>query len=79
MLQLSNKWGPELISKPETGLGYQIVSVVLKNGVRYDQVVVESGVITRIRNYATIPFNEDAIAEIIVTHDKWDFSTEKKL
>lgn len=79
MLQLSNKWGPELISKPETGLGYQIVSVVLKNGVRYDQVVVESGVITRIRNYATIPFNEDAIAEIIVTHDKWDFSTEKEL
>jgi len=74
MLQLSNKWGSSLVSKPETGMGYQIASVILKSGVRYDQVVIESGFITRIRKYKTIPFKEEDIAEIIVTHDKWDFN-----
>jgi hypothetical protein len=62
---------------PETGMGYQVVTVVLKDGTRFDQVVVVEGCITQIRGRADIPFTEDDIARIVVTHDKWDFGHEK--
>jgi len=77
MLQLSDKWGPKLVSQPETGMGYQVASIILKDGSRYDQVLIESGYITRIRGITNIPFSEDQISEIIVTHDKWNFSADR--
>lgn len=58
-------------------MGYQVVSIVLRNGQRIDQVLVESGVITRARGQDSIPFREDEIADLIVTHDRWDFATER--
>ena len=76
MLQLSDEWGPVLVSQPETGMGYQVASIILRDGTRYNQAIIESGYITRIRNYDKIPFREEEIAEIIVTHDKWDFSRD---
>ena len=77
MLQLSDRWGSRLRSQPETGMGYQVVSIVLRNGKRIDQVLVESGVITRVRGQDSIPFREDEIADLIVTHDRWDFAAER--
>lgn len=77
MLQLSDRWGSRLRSQPETGMGYQVVSIVLRNGQRIDQVLVESGVITRVRGQDSIPFREDEIADLIVTHDRWDFAAER--
>lgn len=74
MLALSKKWLTELLSKPETGMGYQIVTVLLKDGRRFDRVVVNSGYITQIKNVAGIPFTEDDIQKMIVTHDKWNFN-----
>ena len=73
MIKLSGKWLDYLNKQPETGMGYQIVSVIKKNGVRYDRVIVDSGYITRIKDISNIPFDEQDIAEIIVTHDKWFF------
>ncbi len=73
MIKLTKKWVKELISKPETGMGYQIVSVILKDGKRFDQIVVVEGQITQIRGIKDIPFTEDQIDQIILTHDKWDF------
>ena len=32
MLKLSDKWGPRLRSQPETGMGYQVCIVTLKDG-----------------------------------------------
>jgi predicted fused transcriptional regulator/phosphomethylpyrimidine kinase len=78
MITLSSKWATELASKPETGMGYQVVSVVLKDGKRFDQVAVVEGRITEIRGRTDIPFAEDDIAEIILTHDKWNFNAERK-
>lgn len=72
MLQLSDKWGPVLASQPETGMGYQVASIILKDGSRYDQVLIEAGCITRIRALDDVPFDEDQIAEIVVTHDRWN-------
>lgn len=78
MIELSAKWVAELIDKPETGMGYQIVSVVLTDGRRFDQVGVIDGWITGIRGLDDIPFTADEIAQIILTHDKWDFNAERK-
>lgn len=74
MLKLSPKWIHNLVSKPETGMGYQVVTVVLKDGRRFDQVVVNGGHITQIKDIEGIPFKEKDIKEIIVTHEKWDFN-----
>ena len=76
MLSLPQHWIDRLITQPETGMGYQVVSVSLKDGCRYDRVVINSGYVTRIYKVTGIPFAADDIAEIIVTHDKWDFSKE---
>jgi len=72
-IALSTKWIKEIISQPETGMGYYIVSVILNDGRKFDQVIVDEGYITRVRGFKEIPFEEKDIREIIVTHDKWDF------
>ena len=59
-------------------MGYQVVTVVLKDGKRFDQVAVVEGRITEIRGHKDIPFVEDDIAKIILTHDKWNFNAERQ-
>ena len=78
MIMLTGKWIAELASKPETGMGYQVVTVLLKDGRRFDQVAVVEGQITEIRGRRDIPFAEGEIAEIILTHDKWNFNAERE-
>ena len=43
MVKLPRKWITELASKPESGMGYQVVSVTLKGGKRFEQVIVVDG------------------------------------
>jgi len=76
VLRLSDTWGPKLSDLPETGMGYQIVSIILKDGRRFDQVIIVGDLITKVRGVKGIPFCEDDIAEVIVTHDKWDWDRE---
>lgn len=77
MITLTGKWATELASKPETGMGYQVVTIILKDGRRFDQVVVVQGRVSGIRGRKDIPFTEDEITEIILTHDKWNFNAER--
>jgi hypothetical protein len=58
----------------ETGMGYWVATAVLKDGCKYDQVIVSSGYVTQVKNYSDIPFTERDIDHFIVTHEKWDFS-----
>lgn len=74
---LTGKWAAELSSKPETGMGYQVVSLVLKDGSKFDQVVVVQEQVAGIRGRKDIPFIEGEIAEIILTHEKWNFNAER--
>jgi hypothetical protein len=74
MIQLSDKWARTLRESPETGMGYHVVTVLLNNGVSFEQVAIVGGAITQIKGRRDIPFAEDDIASIIVTHDKWDFA-----
>lgn len=57
-------------------MGYQVVTIALNDGRVFAQAVIDSGHLTRIRGLVQIPFSEDAIAGITVTHDKWDWKNE---
>ena len=70
MLALSDKWASVLTSQPETGMGYQITTIYLKNGKQFDGVVIVGGLITRIGDDGDIPFEEGEIADIVVNHGK---------
>ena len=68
---LSDKWALILNSKPETGMGYHVVSVHLLDGRRIDGVVVvQSALMSLGAKSAPVPFVEAEIADIVVTHDK---------
>jgi hypothetical protein len=69
-LELGEKWAPVLLAQPETGMGYQITTVILRDGRRYPNVTIVGGIITQIAGQAEIPFKEDEIADIQVTHGK---------
>jgi hypothetical protein len=72
MLKLSDKWGPRLVNQPETGMDYQVVTIILKDGRKFKQAIHSGGFVTKIRGYDTIPFSEDETEDIVATHDKWD-------
>jgi hypothetical protein len=57
----------------ETGIGYYMVSVVLKDGRRFDQVVVSECCIIEVRGYAEIPFAPEDVAFVSVNHKRWNF------
>ena len=77
MIVLPQKWLVDLADRPETGMGYHIVSILLKDGRQFNQVVVVEGRITQIRGLTGIPFSEEEIADVILTHYKWDFNAER--
>jgi hypothetical protein len=57
----------------ETGIGYQVVSVVLKDGRSFDQVATSEGCIIAVRGYEEIPFASDDVASVSVNHKRWNF------
>jgi hypothetical protein len=74
MIRLSGKWVSFLVNQPETGMGYQIATLVLKDGRKFEQAVIIEGCLAGIRGYDLIPFKEEEIENIIVTHAKWDWN-----
>ena len=70
----SDKWGERIRNLGETGMGYVVASVTLKDGRVFSQVAIDTGCVTMVRGLPDIPFTEDDIAEIKATHEKWDFS-----
>jgi len=70
MLELSNKWATVLASQRETGMGYQVVTIRLKDGRQFAGVTVVGGVVNRVEGAQSIPFAEDDIEDIVVTHDR---------
>jgi len=57
----------------ETGIGYQVVSVELKDGRSFDQVSTSEGCIIEVRGYKEIPFGSDDVASISINHKRWNF------
>ena len=77
MLPLTEKRFSDFLRRqPETGMGYWVTTVTLKDGRRFPQTVVAGGVIVRIRDQKSIPFSEAEIESLEVTHDKWSWFEE---
>jgi hypothetical protein len=57
----------------ETGIGYQVVSVELKDGRSFDQVVTSEGCVIEVRGYKEIPFRSRDVASVSVNHNRWNF------
>ena len=70
MLALSVKWAPMLLAQPETGMSYQIASVILKDGRRFDRITIVGGMITKVGTLANVPFSETDIDKIVVDHGR---------
>ena len=57
----------------ETGIGYLVVSVELKDGRSFDQVATSEGYIVEVRGYKEIPFAPEDVVSVSVTHKRWNF------
>ena len=69
--QLPSKFVEILRNEPESGMGYQIVTVVTTGGRRYDRVMIVDGTdIASVDGQSEIPFDANEVERIIVTHDK---------
>ncbi|MBN2559740.1 MAG: hypothetical protein JXQ75_02255 [Phycisphaerae bacterium] len=60
-----------LLSEGETGMGYQVGDVTLRNGeVIKDVVFIQSGLIASVGGSEEIPFEPEEIASVHLTHNK---------
>ena len=74
--QFTGKLMPAVKALPETGMGYTVASITLTDGRKFDQAIIDSGYVTRVRGLPNIPFAEADVAEIKATHEKWDWKHE---
>ena len=63
----------QLKNASETGIGYQVVSVQLKDGRHFDQVATSEGCIIEVRGFKEIPFAPEDVAAVNVNHKRWNF------
>jgi hypothetical protein len=68
VLRLNERWAEVLASQPETGMGYQVATIVLKDGRRFDNITIVGGTISSLPDARLPPFVDEDIAEIVVTH-----------
>lgn len=58
-----------LTAQPESGMGYQLVTVVLKDSHRFKRVTAVEGQLTDRAGTWDPPFREIDIEDLAVTHD----------
>jgi hypothetical protein len=76
LVPIPSRFVDHLKQARETGIGYQVVSVVLKDGRSFDQVVTSECCIIEVRGYEEIPFAPDDVASVSVNHKRWNFRDE---
>jgi hypothetical protein len=62
----------------QTGLGYQFVSVRLKNGKHFEQAVVSEGHIIQVKGYKDVPFSAEDVESVTVTGKRWNFRRKRQ-
>ena len=72
VLQLPERWAAFLREQPESGMDYQILTVVLNDGRSFERVPHVAGQLdlTGIEGFWKLPFEASDIAGIVVTHDR---------
>jgi hypothetical protein len=73
LVQIPSRFLDQLKQSTETGIGYQVLSVELKDGRSFDQVSSSEGCIIEVRGYKEIPFAPDDLASVSVNHKRWNF------
>jgi hypothetical protein len=73
LVPIPNGFLDHLKRSGETGIGYQVVSVALKDGRCFDQVATSEGYIIEVRGYREIPFATNDVASVAVNHKRWNF------
>ena len=63
----------QLKAAEETGIGYQVVGITLKDGRSFDQVVVSAGCIVEVRGHCNVPFSPEDVASLVINHKDWNF------
>src|SRR5258706_9328583 len=64
------QWAETLRSQDETGMGYTVCTVGLKDGRAFERVVIVGGTISQCGGEEAIPFTGDEKGWIKATHDK---------
>jgi hypothetical protein len=72
-IPIPGKWIDYLNKQGETGPGYQVLAVRLKDGKCFDQVVVSEGCVIQVRGYIEVPFTCDEVISVEVNHRRWNF------
>jgi hypothetical protein len=57
----------------DTGLGYQVVSVNLRDGRSFGHVIVSEGCVIQVRGHRGVPFKQDEVTSVQVNHQPWNF------
>ena len=73
LVAIPNAFVETLKRASETGIGYQVISVELRDGRCFDQVVTSEGCIIEVRGYKEIPFASEDVASVRVNHKRWNF------
>jgi hypothetical protein len=73
LLPIPRELAESLKHTEETGIGYQVISVELVDGRRFDQVLASEGCIIEVRGHREIPFGSDDVASVRVNHKRWNF------
>ena len=76
LVPIPSRFVDHLKQAGETGIGYQVVSVVLKDGRSFDQVVASECCIIEVRGHEEIPFAPDDVESVSVNHKRWNFRDE---
>jgi hypothetical protein len=65
-----DEWADKVRTLPETGMGYTMVCITLRDGQQFD-AIIDSGWLSCVRARADVPFAEADITAIKPTHEKW--------
>jgi len=82
LVELPTAFRDHIKQSRETGFGYHVVSVGLKDGRTFEQVATSEGCVIEVRGYEEIPFAADEIESININHRRWnfrDYSPERRV
>ena len=69
-MRLADRWSTFLLTQPETGMGYQVVRLTLRDGRQFDGVTVVDGIASGLPPAVEAGLADDDIVEIVVTHSR---------
>jgi hypothetical protein len=73
LTQIPHEFSIRVQGHKETGMGYHVVSVTLKSGKHFDQVVTSQGCVIQVRGHREVPFTPEEVASVDVNHKQWNF------